>query len=139
MNIELTRRVLCKTSCAYALSATYIGAVSLFVSVAQADSPELPVDRQVIVSWMDQWMKIDRMPMGVLHLGRFADPIYFLIKPITWKPNPGQETFQAVTVPVGFVTDFASIPRIFWSALPPDGRYTYPAIVHDYLYWTQTR
>ena len=74
-----------------------------------------------------------------LYIGRFADPIYFLLKPITWKPNPGQEAFQAVTVPVGFVTDFASIPRMFWSALRPDGNYTYPAIVHDFLYWTQTR
>jgi hypothetical protein len=44
-----------------------------------------------------------------------------------------------VTVPIGFVTDFASIPRIFWSILPPDGKYTYPAILHDYLYWTQTK
>jgi hypothetical protein len=42
-------------------------------------------------------------------------------------------------VPTGFVTDFASIPRVFWSALRPDGLYTYAAIVHDYLYWTQTR
>jgi hypothetical protein len=88
---------------------------------------------------MDQWMKIERESIGALHVGRFADPIYFLLKPITWKPNPGQEAFQAVTVPVGFVTDFASIPRMFWSALRPDGKYTYPAIVHDFLYWTQTR
>jgi hypothetical protein len=70
---------------------------------------------------------------------RFADPIYFLLTPITWTPNPGQEAFQPVTVPVGFVTDFASIPRAFWSILRPDGTYTYPAIVHDYLYWTQIR
>jgi hypothetical protein len=26
---------------------------------------------------------------------------------------------------------------VFWSLLPPDGNYTYPAIIHDYLYWTQ--
>jgi hypothetical protein len=88
---------------------------------------------------MDQWMKIERESTGILYVGRFADPIYFLLKPITWKPNPGQEAFQAVSVPVGFVTDFASIPRMFWSALRPDGKYTYPAIVHDFLYWTQTR
>jgi Protein of unknown function (DUF1353) len=40
-----------------------------------------------------------------------------------------------VTVPKGFVTDFASIPRVFWSLLRPDGDYTYPAIIHDFLYW----
>src|SRR5262249_26219157 len=48
------------------------------------------------------------------------------------------ERYRSVNVPIGFVTDFASIPRIFWSLLRPDGRYTHPAIVHDYLYWTQT-
>ena len=74
---------------------------------------------------------------GALHLARFADPTYFLLKPVMWKPNPGQESHSAVTVPAGFVTDFASIPRVFWSALRPDGLYTYPAIVHDYLYWEQ--
>jgi hypothetical protein len=42
-------------------------------------------------------------------------------------------------VPRGFVTDLASIPRIFYSLLRPDGEYAYAAIVHDYLYWTQTR
>jgi hypothetical protein len=43
-----------------------------------------------------------------------------------------------IAVPEGFVTDFASIPQIFWSAgLSPDGRYSKAAIVHDYLYWTQ--
>ena len=139
MNIKFTRRNFFKMLCAYALNATLTGAVRSFVSVARAGAPEFPVDRQVIESWMDQWMKIDRMPMGVLHLGRFADPIYFLFESITWKPNPGQEDFKTVTVPAGFVTDFASIPRMFWSVLRPDGKYTYPAIVHDFLYWTQTR
>ena len=43
-----------------------------------------------------------------------------------------------MTVPAGFVTDLASIPRIFWSLLRPDGLYAYAAIVHDHLYWTQS-
>jgi hypothetical protein len=43
-----------------------------------------------------------------------------------------------ITVPKGFVTDFASIPSVFWSAdLSPNGKYSKAAIVHDYLYWTQ--
>jgi hypothetical protein len=28
---------------------------------------------------------------------------------------------------------------MFWSLLRPDGVYTYPAIVHDYMYWMQDR
>lgn len=44
-----------------------------------------------------------------------------------------------VTVPKGFVTDFASIPQAFWSTgLSPNGLYSKAAVVHDYLYWTQT-
>ncbi len=39
-----------------------------------------------------------------------------------------------IKVPSGFVTDFASIPRIFWSIIPPWGRYGKAAVVHDYLY-----
>jgi hypothetical protein len=37
------------------------------------------------------------------------------------------------TVDVGFHTDFASIPRIFTWLLPTYGRYTRPAILHDWL------
>ena len=39
-----------------------------------------------------------------------------------------------VVVPEGFVTDFASIPRIFWSVAPPWGWYAEAAVVHDLLY-----
>jgi hypothetical protein len=94
---------------------------------------------RTVEEWMNAWMTDNRFPVGALHVFRFAEPIYVLTKPIAWKPNPGQEKFAAVEVPTGFVTDFASIPRAFWSALRPDGKYTYAAIVHDYLYWTQTR
>lgn len=41
-----------------------------------------------------------------------------------------------ITVPAGFRTDFASVPKIFWNILPPTGEYSVPAIVHDYLYAT---
>jgi hypothetical protein len=39
-----------------------------------------------------------------------------------------------IRVPRGFVTDFASVPRIFWSLIPPWGRYGKAAVIHDYLY-----
>lgn len=39
-----------------------------------------------------------------------------------------------IKVPKGFITDLASVPRIFWSIFPPFGDYTAAAIVHDYLY-----
>jgi hypothetical protein len=42
-----------------------------------------------------------------------------------------------ISVPKGFVTDFASIPRPLWPMLSPYGKYSRAAIVHDYLYWQQ--
>lgn len=70
----------------------------------------------------------------------FGDWDYFVVRdaPIQWIPNPGQ-TQKGVKVPVGFVSDLASIPRAFWTVLRPTGRHAYAAIVHDYLYWTQER
>lgn len=41
---------------------------------------------------------------------------------------------RRLTVRAGFQTDLASIPRVFWSILPPFGRYTAAAVLHDYLY-----
>ena len=39
-----------------------------------------------------------------------------------------------IDVPVGFETDFASIPRFLHRLLPKNGEYDAPAIVHDWLY-----
>ncbi len=44
---------------------------------------------------------------------------------------------EFITIPLGFVTDFASIPRFFWNIFPKWGKYGNAAVVHDYLYWDQ--
>jgi hypothetical protein len=93
-------------------------------------------DQSAMDSWMTRWRNRLGASSGPLHLGRFLDRMYFLLDEIAWSPNQG-ESVSSVSVPIGFVTDLASIPRIFWSLLPPDGNYAFPAIVHDYLYWTQ--
>lgn len=49
-----------------------------------------------------------------------------------WTPRAGY-----IGVPENFVTDLASVPKLFWNILPPFGRYTDAAILHDYLYRTQ--
>jgi hypothetical protein len=41
---------------------------------------------------------------------------------------------DVITIPAGFQTDFASIPRALWSILPPTGRYGKAAVLHDFLY-----
>jgi hypothetical protein len=63
---------------------------------------------------------------------------YYNIENLEWRAE-GEvaKTHKNVIVPKGFVTDLASIPSPFWALLPPAGPYSYPAIVHDYLYWFQ--
>ncbi|MGY8632556.1 DUF1353 domain-containing protein [Bradyrhizobium sp. 14AA] len=118
-------------------SALLGGATFLSGPVLAAKPKRQPIPTPA--EWMDKWINDARAVEGALYLGRFADPTYFITKPISWKPNPGQEQYKAVTVPVGFVTDFASIPRAFWSLLRPDGIYAYAAVIHDWLYWEQDR
>lgn len=46
---------------------------------------------------------------------------------------------EAVHAKEGFVTDFASIPQLFWSVIGhPAGRYAAAAVVHDHLYRIHT-
>lgn len=119
---------------------TFLAASAVSFAIAPTSSNSATSAKPKAVSvdaWMDRWMK-ERGPEGKLHVGRFKDRMYYLLDPIAWKPEGDQVgKYPSVEVPKGFVTDFASIPRIFWSLLPPDGDYTYPAIIHDYLYWKQ--
>ncbi len=57
---------------------------------------------------------------------------WVLREPLLYKPN-GHE----IAVPAGFVTDFASVPRLLWFLLPKWGRHGNAAVVHDFLYWNQ--
>ena len=44
---------------------------------------------------------------------------------------------ETVAVPRGFVTDFASVPRLLWFFVAPWGRHGPAAVLHDYGYWLQ--
>ncbi len=44
---------------------------------------------------------------------------------------------ETIKVPIGFITDFASVPRMFWWLYPKWGKYGNAAVIHDYLYWEQ--
>lgn len=42
---------------------------------------------------------------------------------------------ERIAVPAGFITDFASIPRLFWPVIGhPMGRYAQAAVIHDWMY-----
>lgn len=38
---------------------------------------------------------------------------------------------NSIDVPIGFMTDFASIPRLLWAILPTWGKYGNAAVIHD--------
>lgn len=59
------------------------------------------------------------------YLWRVYEPFEFYLS---------DDNSDVIAVPAGFVTDLATIPRIFWSVLQPDGKYAKAAIIHDYLY-----
>jgi hypothetical protein len=57
-----------------------------------------------------------------------GDQDWIVEEPIVYQGN--QESFA---VPVGYETDFASVPRFFTWLIPTYGAYTRPAILHDWL------
>lgn len=59
---------------------------------------------------------------------------FVLLEPMTYMVGA---TGIGITVPAGFVTDYASIPERLWSLYSPHDQYSRAAIVHDYLYWSQ--
>lgn len=61
--------------------------------------------------------------------------VYELVDPLTYFfPVANGNGGIIVEVPVGYQTDFASVPRILWPLFPPTGVYSRAAIVHDFLY-----
>lgn len=40
---------------------------------------------------------------------------------------------ETITIPDGARTDLASVPRLFWSLIPPTGAYEAAAVLHDHL------
>lgn len=46
---------------------------------------------------------------------------------------------EKILVPAGFVTDFGSVPQLFWNIVSPIGKATGAFVLHDFLYATQER
>ncbi|MEO5842937.1 MAG: DUF1353 domain-containing protein [Acidimicrobiales bacterium] len=76
----------------------------------------------------------DAMPFiaGDIVVKQIGDKDFELVEPVSYAGNA-----QTFTVPAGFRTDLASVPRAFVWLLPRYGRYTRAAILHDYL-WRNT-
>src|SRR5512140_635994 len=59
--------------------------------------------------------------------------LWAIQKPITYRTHAG----DIITIPPGMQTDLASIPRLLWTFLPPDGPWAQIAVFHDLLYKTK--
>lgn len=67
-------------------------------------------------------------------LTRNGRRIYRLTKSFTYYVGSLSQPLVAIEVPVGFETDFASIPAWLHWIIPPDGLWAKASAMHDYLY-----
>lgn len=74
-------------------------------------------------------------PEGMPLSNREGRQLYQLDKDLIYQSDVAGATF---TVPVGFVTDFASIPRLPFVYFLLNGIADEPGVVHDFLYSTAT-
>ncbi len=70
------------------------------------------------------------MPFETQHVTvrREDDTTWTVVEPLVYRGRS-----QTFVVPRGFDTDFASVPRVVVWLIPRFGRYTLPAILHDWL------
>ena len=77
-----------------------------------------------------------QQPIEPVDFRPFFDGMHWIVRqPLVYRIGISQDS---VTVPVGFVTDFASIPQALQAIIRANGPYILPAVVHDYLYWKQS-
>jgi len=74
--------------------------------------------------------QLDYIPVGKDSRGR---RLYELTRAVTYRVGSLEDPFFAVTAPVGFRTDLATIPWPFRLVFRPNGRYAPAAVIHDYL------
>jgi len=71
---------------------------------------------------------------GEIILKKIGSRIWEVYTPFEYHIG-SEDSNDIITIPKGMSTDFASVPRLLWAILPPDGQYTAATIVHDFLYF----
>ena len=61
---------------------------------------------------------------------------WILLQPLVYAVGSLTAPEYVITVPAGFITDLASVPRWLWPLIPPHGAHASAAVVHDWLYRT---
>jgi hypothetical protein len=75
----------------------------------------------------------DDLGVTVMREGRV---VWRLLEPLHWMAA-ADSLPPLVTVPAGFETDLASIPRLARGVIPPSGPWQRAAVIHDWLYRTR--
>ena len=78
-------------------------------------------------------------------MSRFLEPLDVTTEDgVTWTVNEPMDyevgsvgSGERIEVPKGFLTDFGSVPQLFWNIVPPIGRATRAYVLHDFLYTVQ--
>lgn len=90
----------------------------------------LPLDVRLVDPVEDDWATLSpfvyRTDIEPPNLGTLDR---LLVKPCAGFPGRWE-----ISVPVGQLTNWASIPRYLWSIIPSVGRWTAASLVHDFLY-----
>ena len=63
-----------------------------------------------------------------LRVAKAGDRTWRLLAPLIFVGR-----FGAYAVPSGYVSDFATVPRLLWTLFPQSGRWDEAAVVHDWL------
>lgn len=80
----------------------------------------------------DNWVAKSRDDLGEVEGRCFVQ----LLLPFEYRVGHADSPV-VIVAPAGYVTDFASIPRVAWTLIgPPLGRHARAAIIHDWLYDT---
>ncbi|MBS4707336.1 DUF1353 domain-containing protein [Aeromonas caviae] len=70
----------------------------------------------------------------------YTQPILQPVDDLNWELHEEYYVLSehmSFTIPKGFKTDLASVPKAIWNIYPPFGLYTGAAVAHDYLYRTK--
>lgn len=59
--------------------------------------------------------------------------IYMILEEFEYRIGDFDSPFGVITVPIGFLTDFASIPWPMNLLFKPEGKWAKAAVIHDYM------
>ena len=67
--------------------------------------------------------------------GLINRPEYEILEEFDYSVGSLEEPLFVITVPKGFITDFASVPYPLFRFFKPTGKHTKASVIHDYLYY----